>query len=153
MLAAQEKDKMDNRRLWQVTAAALLCTAMVGFAEEAESVSVGVTTDLLSKYIWRGQNVVDDWVLQPSVSVGYKGLTASVWANLDLMGDWVDDGEISEVDYTLDYSNTFGGQDVLGYSVGMIYYDFPNTPWEATTEVYGGLTAALPLSPTIRPSL
>jgi len=34
--------------------------------------------------VWRGQNLVDDWVLQPGASVVYKNLTASVWENLDL---------------------------------------------------------------------
>jgi len=128
----------------------LSAAAVAGAQEEKDSVSIGVTADLFSKYVWRGQNVVDDWVLQPGASVGYKGFTASIWANMDLRGDLVDDGEISEVDYSLDYSNTFPGQETLGYSLGVIYYDFPNTPWEATSEAYGALTAAVPLSPTIR---
>jgi hypothetical protein len=137
-----------SKVLWCV--AALLGVAAITGAEEKENVSVGVAGDFFSKYVWRGQNVVDDWVLQPSASLGYKGFTASVWANLDLTGDVVDDGGFSEVDYSLDYSNTFPDQETIGYSVGIIYYDFPNTPWEATSEVYGGLTAAVPLSPTIR---
>jgi hypothetical protein len=137
------------RVLWCV--AVLLSVAVITDAEEEkENMSVSVTADCLSKYVWRGQNIVDDWVLQPSASLGYKGFTASVWANLDLTGDLVDDGEFSEVDYSLDYSNTFPGQEILGYSLGAVYYDFPNTPWEATSEVYGGLTASVPLSPTIR---
>jgi hypothetical protein len=131
--------------------AVLLGVAAVTAAqEEKEGVSVGVAADFFSKYVWRGQNVVDDWVMQPSVSLGYKGFTASVWANMDLTGDWVDEGELSEVDYTLDYSGTFPGQDIFGYSLGVIHYDFPNTPWNATSEAYGALTAAVPLSPTIR---
>lgn len=123
----------------------------VGAAASAEDeVTVGVTTDLLSKYIWRGQNIVDDWVLQPGASIGYQGFTGSIWGNVDLTGALVDEWEFSEVDYALDYSNTLPGQETLGFSLGLIYYDFPNTPWEATSEVYGGLTAAVPLSPAIR---
>ena len=49
-----------------------------------DKVSVGASADFFSKYVWRGQNLVDDWVLQPGASVGYKNLTASVWENLDL---------------------------------------------------------------------
>jgi hypothetical protein len=133
--------------LWCATAM-VLGMAAAGSAED--DVSIGVTADFFSKYIWRGQNVVDDWVFQPSASVGYKGLTGSVWGNMDLHGDWVDDGEFSEVDYVLDYTGTFPGQQKLGYSLGVIYYDFPNTPWDATTEVYGALTAAMALSPALR---
>jgi len=141
---------MYKKASWCVMVTAVLGTLTVGHAGEKESVSVDVAADLFSKYVWRGQNILDDWVVQPSASVGYKGLTGSVWANLDLTGELVDKREFSEVDYSLDYSNTFPGQDVLGYSLGVIYYDFPNTHWEATSEVYGGLTAAVALSPTIR---
>jgi hypothetical protein len=134
---------------WAV-AAMLLGVWSSCFAEEKDSVSVGVGADLLSKYVWRGQNVVDDWSLQPSASVGYKGFTGSVWGNVDLTGDWVHEGQLNEVDWTLDYSHALPGLDALGYSLGLIYYEFPNTPWDATCEVYGGLTANVPLSPTIR---
>jgi len=130
--------------------AVLLSVAVAGGAEENDGVSVGVAADLFGKYVWRGQNIIDDWVVQPSVSVGYKGLTGSVWGNMDLTGETIDDGEFTEVDYSLDYSNTFPDQEVLGYSVGVIYYDFLHTQPDATSEVYGGLSAAVPLSPTIR---
>ena len=126
----------------------VLGTASAVTAED--DVSFGVAADLFSKYIWRGQNVVDDWVLQPSASIGYKGLTGSIWGNADLTGDLVDDWEFSEVDSAVDYSNTFPGQETFGYSVGLIYYDFPNTRWDATGEVYGGLTMAWPLSPAVK---
>jgi hypothetical protein len=114
-----------------------------------DEVSFGVGADLFSKYVWRGQNVVDDSVLQPSASIGYKGLTGSIWGNVDLTGDLVDSWEFSEVDYVVDYSNTFPGQETFGYSVGFIYYDFPNTGWDATSEFYGGLSADVPLSPAV----
>jgi len=130
--------------------AAVLVLGMVTAGSAAEGVAIGVTADLFSKYIWRGQNVVDDWVLQPSAGVGYQGLTGSVWGNMDLRSDGVDDGEFSEVDYVLDYTHTFPGQEKFGYSLGVIYYDFPNTPWDATAEVYGALTAAVALSPALR---
>jgi hypothetical protein len=122
----------------------------VGAEEEKAGVAVNVAADLFSKYVWRGQNVVDNWVLQPSVSAGYKGLTGSVWGNMDLTGEIVDDGEFTELDYSLDYSNTFPGQKTFGYSVGAIYYDFLNTHSKATAEAYGGLNANVALSPAIR---
>ncbi|MEN6425716.1 MAG: hypothetical protein ABFE13_10155 [Phycisphaerales bacterium] len=136
-----------DKGLWCV-AAMTLCMVSAVMAED--EVSFGVAADLFSKYIWRGQNVVDDWVLQPSGSVGYKGFTGSIWGNVDLTGDFVDDWEFSEVDYAVDYSNSFPGQETFSYSLGMIYYDFPNTQWNATSEVYGGLTGDLPLSPAVK---
>lgn len=130
--------------------AVLLSVAPAASAEEDDGVTVDVAADLFGKYVWRGQNIIDDWVVQPSVSAGYKGLSGSIWGNMDLTGETVDDGEFTEVDYSLDYSNMFPGQDVLGYSVGVIYYDFPHAHSDATSEVYTGLTASVPLSPTIR---
>lgn len=136
-----------NKGLWCV-AAVLLCSASAATAED--EVSLGVAADLFSKYIWRGQNVVDDWVLQPSAGVGYKGFTGSIWGNVDWTGELVDDWELSEVDYAIDYSNRLPGQETFGYSLGAIYYDFPNTGWNATSEVYAGLTADAPLSPAVK---
>lgn len=137
----------------KVSWCAMMCltlAAATGAQENKESVSVSIAAELAGKHVWRGQDIVDDWVLQPSVAAAYKGLTASVWADLDLTGAWVDEGQLNEVDYILDYSRAFPGQKTLGYSVGAIHYDFPNTPWKATSEAYAGLTASTPLSPAIR---
>ncbi len=138
---------MNKRLLWSV--AAMVLGAVTAACAE-DKVTVGLSADLFSKYVWRGQNIVDDWVLQPGASVGYKGFTGSIWGNMDLTGDVIDGGQFSEVDYTLDYSNKLPGLDLLGYSVGVIYYDFPNTAFDATSEVYGGLTVDVPLSPALR---
>jgi hypothetical protein len=143
-----------SKVLWCVVAM-VLGTVVLASAEEESStkddgVAVGATADVFSKYIWRGQNVVNDWVLQPGASVGYKGLTGSVWSNMDLRGELVDSGQLTEVDLTLDYSNKVPSLDVLNYSVGTIYYSFLNTHSHPTAEVYGGLGLDVPLSPAVR---
>ena len=48
-----------SRTLWMV-AAMVLGTVPAAMAED--DVTFGVAADFFSKYIWRGQNVVDDWV-------------------------------------------------------------------------------------------
>jgi hypothetical protein len=138
---------MRFKTLW--CAAALVAVSVSG-TKAADDVSVTLASDLLSKYVWRGQNIVDDWVLQPSASVSYKGLTGSVWSSLDLTGDLVGQGQFSEVDLSLDYTHEFPGVEKLSYSLGAIYYDFPNTGWDSTAEIYGGLSASVPLSPAVR---
>ena len=90
-------------------------------------VSIGASVDFFSKYIWRGQNLVDDWVLQPGANISYKGITASVWGNFDLTDENYNKSEFSEVDLALDYSGQVPGVDILSYSLGVIYYDFPVT--------------------------
>ncbi len=134
---------------------AAICVAVVVLGLSTVSlaagdVTVGVGADFMSKYVWRGQNLVDNWVLQPSVSLGYKGLTGSIWGNSDMTGETVDNWEFTELDYTLDYSGTVPGVDVLGYSIGAIYYDFPNSGGApGTTELYWGFSLDVPASPSI----
>lgn len=121
-----------------------------GISRADESVKWGVTADYFSKYIWRGQCINDESVLQPSAFMSLYGFTGSVWTNLDLTGENNSSGEFTEVDLTLDYTKALPCVEGINFSVGTIHYRFPNTPYEPTTELYGGLSAALPLSPTIK---
>lgn len=41
-----------------------------------DNVSIEASVDFFSKYVWRGQNLVDDWFLQPGANVSYRGITA-----------------------------------------------------------------------------
>ena len=43
-------------------------------AAEAPSLSTTFTACFMSKYIWRGQLLNDDYVMQPSVGLAYGGL-------------------------------------------------------------------------------
>jgi len=115
-----------------------------------EKVTVGVSADFYEKYVWRGQHLVDDWVFQPGVSVGYGGWTASFWGNMDLTNENTANGEFSEIDLTLDYSASIPGIDILGYSVGYIHYDFPvRGSADDTSELYAGLSLDVPASPSV----
>ncbi|MGB2863901.1 MAG: hypothetical protein WBC05_11295 [Sedimentisphaerales bacterium] len=115
-----------------------------------DEVSIGATTDIFSKYVWRGQNLVDDWVLQPGASISYKNLTASVWGNLDLTDENGYKGEFSEIDLALDYSGQVAGSDILNYSVGVINYDFPvSGGFDDTWEVYWGFGLNVLASPSV----
>ncbi len=119
-------------------------------AGEDPNISVTVASDFFSKYVWRGQLLVNDWVAQPSVSLGYQGFTASLWSNFCLTNEIDAQSEFTEFDYALDYTAALPGQDLLSFSVGAIYYRFPNQPFDPTLEVYGGLSAALPLTPAVK---
>ena len=120
----------------------------------AEGIDFELATGFFSKYIWRGQNVDDDPVFQSGISASYKGLTATIWGNLELTNINDKSGDFSELDYSLDYSSAMPGIGGVEYSVGVIYYDFPGctadgTRCPDTTEVYWGLNFELPLSPSI----
>jgi hypothetical protein len=132
----------------------LILVSGVSAADE-QAVNFGLSADYYSKYIWRGQNINDKSVFQPAISASVYGFTGSIWGNLDLTNRSKtapdNAGEFSEFDWTLDYTSTIPGIDWLTGSVGAIYYKFPNTPFEPTTEVYAGLSLNdVPLSPSFK---
>jgi hypothetical protein len=53
-------------------------------AEEGEAPAASADLSVLSNYVWRGYVLSDDsLVIQPSVTVGYKGFGLNLWGNLD----------------------------------------------------------------------
>jgi hypothetical protein len=159
-LVFEKKMIVKMRRLGVLSSGLMLLVFASGATateEQAEEqvVRFGIAMDYYSKYIWRGQNIDDKSVLQPTISASAYGFTGSIWGNIDLTNRsqtapdnaW----EFSEFDYTLDYSSTMPGIDWLNFSAGTIYYRFPNTVFEPTTEIYGGLSSStVPLSPSIK---
>ncbi len=116
---------------------------------ERWNISAGGTVDFYSKYIWRGQNLVDDPVLQPGAYVSAKGFTASIWGNYTLTND----KEWTELDYALDYTMSLGVIDErlekVSASIGYIYYDFPNLSTDdSSQEIYAGISVETLLSPS-----
>lgn len=119
-------------------------------AEEKPALTTSLSACFNSKYVWRGQLLNDDFVFQPSAGIGYGGLTASLWGNLDLTDYHDNSGEFTEYDWTVGYADTVPGVDCLKYSIGAIYYYFPSVSNDAdTVEIYAGLGLDMPLSPTV----
>ena len=139
---------------------AFLLTAGPLFAEEEGAylpmekvgewnVQADATADLYTKYIWRGQTLVDEPVFQPGAYVSIESFTASIWGNFTL----TDDKEWTELDYTFDYTASleFINPELKGVSVslGYIYYDFPNlSAGEDSQEIYAGIAVDTLLSPS-----
>lgn len=99
-----------------------------------------------SKYVWRGIDVTEDPVFQPSVTVGYEGLSMNVWANIDTTDTNDFEWQALEIDYTLDYSFSY---EMLNFSVGGIHYQFPQAHVFDTTEVYAGVGLDVLTAPTL----
>ena len=121
----------------------------------SDTINCTISADFYTKYIWRGQNIDNSSVLQPAVSASAYGFTGSVWGNMDLTNKSAtapdNAGEFSEFDYTIDYTAVILGIEWLSGSVGVIYYRFPNTVFDPTTEIYGGLSLnGVPLSPSFK---
>ncbi len=92
---------------------------------EEETPSADLSVAVLSDYIWRGQELSrDSIVIQPSMTMGYKGFSANVWGNLDTdpysaSPDVDAPSNWNETDLTLSYGKEFGS---LSAALGYIYY-------------------------------
>jgi hypothetical protein len=82
-------------------------------------------TDVLSQYVWRGYALSQDSaVIQPSMTVGYKGFSINIWGNFDTNSKFQNNSSAgakwNETDFTATYSREiYGG---LSGTVGCIYY-------------------------------
>lgn len=106
----------------------------------ADKPTASLSVDVLSQYVWRGFGLSrDSAVIEPSMTIGYKGFSANVWGNFDT--DWVDTGaEWTETDFTLSYTHEiYCG---LSGTIGTIYYSL--TDVDDSFEVFGGLSYAFP---------
>jgi hypothetical protein len=94
-------------------------------------------------------------VIQPSLTVGYKGFTANLWGNLDTK-PYAPAGKSyastwTETDLTFAYNKTFGP---VTAGVGYIYYGLASANKDApaplnSQEVFATLTLNTLLSPTL----
>ena len=90
--------KMAVKRLPRLISFAFIVLNCSSLYAAEDKPKFALTADYFTKYIWRGQNLNDKSVFQPSVSVGLNGFTASVWGNLDLTGKNHNCSEFTEVD-------------------------------------------------------
>ena len=69
--------------------------------EDLDRVIVELEAGIYSKQVWRGINVVDDWVLQPNVDVLWRSFTFTGWGNFDLTDENGDRNSFTEIDKAL----------------------------------------------------
>ncbi len=136
-------------RMTLVVSALVAMVAPVAMA--LDEVEVSVSADYYSKYVWRGQELFDGSVFQPGVGLAKGNWSVGFWGSMQMESDSAGDnsGEFTEVDYSIDYTDTVPGAEMLSYSIGGILYDFPNTAFVSTFEVYAGLAWDTLLSPSL----
>jgi uncharacterized protein (TIGR02001 family) len=103
--------------------AGLVCAQDVVMVEQQPSdVSVSADMGLYSAYVWRGQVLNDNMVVQPSVTIANGPFSLNVWGNWNATDNAAQD--TGEIDYTAAYTLPFSTDDVT-MDVGMIFYTFP----------------------------
>jgi len=99
----------------KVTALALLATALPFTAMAQDKVEASVGVDLVSGYIWRGQDL-GGVSLQPNASISYKGFSLEAWGSVGF-----ESKDEKELDLTLGYENG-------GFSLSVTDYWFNSGP-------------------------
>ncbi len=128
-----------------IAAAAVLTGQTLVYAAEADKPTASASVGVFSQYIWRGFELSkDSVVIQPSMTMGYKGLSLNLWGNLDTDNDAYDGAKYNETDVTLSYSKSVGMTTVTG---GYIYYGLDGVTDSQEVFVSVGLDTFL--SPTI----
>ena len=89
----------------------LLSVASMATAGAQDKVEATLGADLVSQYIWRGQDL-GNVSLQPMLGASWKGLSLSAWGSVGFAKD-----DTKELDFTLSYSKK-------GFNVGMTDYWF-----------------------------
>lgn len=127
-----------------------VCLSMfsgVACAEE-EKPTADLTVGAYSQYIWRGFELSkDSIVVQPSMTVAYKGFSANLWGNLDTdpYSDTTDEtNNWNETDMTLAYGWEMGP---AAFSVGYIYYALDGV--DDTQEFFASAGLNTLLTPTL----
>ena len=90
--------------------AMMIATGMSATAQD--EVETTVAADVVSSYIWRGQDL-GSAAIQPTLGVGYKGLSLSAWGSYGL----TDPADTKEFDLTASYT-------VGGLNIGITDYWF-----------------------------
>jgi hypothetical protein len=101
----------------------------------------------LSQYIWRGYELSkDSVVIQPSLTVGYRGFEANLWGNLDTNDKYTGANKTkwNETDMTLSYTHDLGPVKLTG---GYIYYALDGV--DDSQELFLKIGGNFLLSPTL----
>lgn len=111
-----------------IVAGALTIMPWVAQAEEAEAAALSASLDVpvLSAYVWRGQVLNKDAVLQPTFTISKGGFSINWWGSFNLTDSTTgDEYEFSEHDISISYETTCPITGA-GVTLGVVQYDFPN---------------------------
>lgn len=118
--------------------------------EDSSPLSIEVSMDVLSDYVWRGTICNGNPVWQPSITLGYDtgdygSFSGNIWQSYDLThkrGTATNSRQacgLQEIDYTLSYSISV--KDV-NFEVGHIFYTFPKNNGTYDQDLYATVSYA-----------
>lgn len=144
---------METRKKISLAVLGALCCMRFGgvaMAAEEDKPTASLAVSALSKYVWRGFELSkDSAVIQPSMTVAYKGVSANLWGNVDT-DLYSSDPTAStsnawnETDFTMAYDWTM---EPVALTAGYIYYGLDGL--EDTQEFFAKAALHTLLTPTL----
>lgn len=133
----------------------------VELTEETESpLSIELSMDIMSDYVFRGYISNDNPVWQPSVTVGYDtdafgGIYANVWSSFDLTRKRGYDNAgrracgLQEIDYTVGYAYTYNDFENdfisgINFELAHIWYTYPNGNGSSERDIFASVSLDTP---------
>jgi len=112
-----------------------------------------IEAPIVSSFFNRGRLLDDNVVTQPTVTMlkdfEFGTILFNVWQNIDIKNKLCDES-LNETDLTLGYTKTV---DIMTYNIGIIDYIYTCQPVPNTYEIYMTISAAIPKSFTLNPTL
>ncbi|MFM9872790.1 MAG: TorF family putative porin [Fimbriimonadaceae bacterium] len=124
---------------------AIILMAVTPIVAQADETPITVTADVpfFNKYVWRGVNLLNDPVLQPSINLAFQGWNLNFWGDYDINNA----KQFDEFDVTVSYT---GDLPQGSWTAGYIDYAFPGSSVSHTREIYGNFTFAQDYSPYVQ---
>ena len=115
-------------------------------ADETEKPwGLNVTVDGVTKYLWRGWNLHDNFAVQPSAEFSYKNFTVGAWGSLNMGYDDIETS-FGEIDPYIGFAHELG---VGELSAGYTLYKTLGDEGTMSHEPYVGVSFDVPLSPSL----
>jgi hypothetical protein len=122
-----------------------ISTMITGTALAEDKPEADFSMGAYSQYVWRGFAFSDSSVvLQPSMTVAYKGFGVNFWGNIDTDEVGTEHKNWNETDLTISYDGSAGK---IGYGVGWIYYNVDGA--DESEELYATVSVDTLLAPTL----
>ncbi|MHB0912698.1 MAG: TorF family putative porin [Armatimonadota bacterium] len=100
-----------------------------------------------TEYVSRGLIANNDSTMQPSLTFTHpSGLSFNWWGSIDTTDIAEQKGNVTEIDYTLNYEWSIGRTYM---NAGVSCFDYPDSADASTSEVYASICLDTDLSPTL----
>lgn len=145
--------KIPTKRFAFALVAVFVFVAQNVRAQDDSNLSLNLSTDLNSDYMWRGLNLYDGMSVQPSADANYDlgamgNIGVNVWAHLSAEGGNSAAEKFTEIDYTAHWDIAFND---FSLSLGHLWYTYPRSSdnIEDSKEVYFSIGHNCELNPYI----